>query len=184
MRVPVIVAIVLMLGMGVAAGDVYFEVTGHGEAPDGNTSDFPFFYDGYFDVYVWGGGADDALGLAEFDIVLGDGEVTFHELGIVDPGGLFGGETDAGTIQSDRINDVLVAEVPPAFEPLPQSAGEALLLYSNFHMYFDGYVDVSVEDILTNTGSSPTIHSIGVETTPEPGALLLLAVGVLTVRRR
>lgn len=183
MRVPVVIGVVLVLGMGMAAGDVYFEVTGHGEAPDGNTSDFPFYYDGYFDVYAWGGGDDTTLELAEFDIVLGYGEVTFHELGTVDPGGLFA-TTDPGTIQSDRIDDVLVSTVPNPGVALPQSAGEALLLYSNFHMYFDGYVGVAVEDILTNAGSSPTIHSIGVETTPEPGTLLLLAIGLLAARRR
>jgi hypothetical protein len=178
--------LILAAALSSASADVYFEVTEHGQPPDGFESHFPFFYTGFFDVFVWGSGPDTELRLAEFDVrftdIHGNGQIQFHALGTVDPGHLFAGPNNPGTIQPDRIDNVLVSAITGPVVPLPQGVGNALLLYSDFHMYFDGYVSAAVENILTNAGPSPVIHSIGIITTPEPaaGALLLLAL----VRRR
>lgn len=164
-----------------ASADVFFEVTGHGEEPIGmDNGGFEFYYDGFFDVYVWGSGEDTGFYRADFDIVFEDiygWEIDFKELGIVDPDGLFFGSESPGATAYDRIEGVLVSDTVSV--PLPQGIDDAMLLYENFHMYFDGFVSVVPDLVVTNAGNSPVIHSYGVYNTPEPGTAVLFSLGAL-----
>ncbi|MCK4659007.1 MAG: PEP-CTERM sorting domain-containing protein [Phycisphaerae bacterium] len=182
--------ITIMLAAGLcassASADVFFEVTRHGDEPIGmDNGSFVFYYTGHFDAYVWASGADTELVGADFDIVFDDiygWDIAFLELGVVDPDGLFSGPESPGAIASDRIEGVLVSDAAPV--PLPQDINNAMLLYENFHMYFDGYVSVVPNLVETNAGSPPVIHSYGVFNTPEPATLSLLALGGLLVTRQ
>lgn len=184
MKIVLASALVLGLWGATASADLFVEIVGDGEAPDAIEGHFPFFYEGYFDVYVWGDAPDTQLYVLDFDVAWVFGEdVQLLELGTVDPGGLFDGPNSAGVLAGQSIDGIRVFDF--AGVPLPQSMEAAYLLYDNFRMYFDAaLVRPLVNAVLTDAGSAPVVHTIGVWSTPEPTTIAALAAGLVWVRRR
>ncbi|MFH1746349.1 MAG: hypothetical protein ABIG44_04820 [Planctomycetota bacterium] len=179
------ILIALLVLCAAAHADVYFEVVGDGDAPDGYVSHFPFFHSGAFDVYMWGDGDDTLFVATQFDITY---EWLYNDFLIFDSVGAFAGDfgaanNDPGTIGAWAIEDAWVHMGTYPY-PLAQGIENAVLLYDNFEMMFDGFVNIFPTAVETNNGPNATFHTIGVMTSPEPGSLTLLILAALIPRRR
>jgi len=168
-----------------AHADVYFEIVADGNAPDGQVDQFPFFHAGEFDVYMWGDGDDAVFVAAQFDITyewLYADYLSFNSLGAFT--GDFGAATNGpGTLTPQAIEG---AWVHMGAQPylLAQGIENAVLLYDDFDMEFDGFVNVLPTAVETNNGPNATTHAIGVMTSPEPSSLFLLALAASALRNR
>ena len=185
MTIATVAAVVLACVSG-AQADVFVEITHDGFMPDGHQDWVEMAYQGWFDIYVWGSGADSVLYGADFDIGAPSGGPEWYmlSLGTVDPLSQFDYRY-AGTLLAFRIEGVEVYS--DLGVGLPQDMGSALLLYDNFYaanLEVLGLMEVIPNEFVTDGGTDPTIHSYGMQEIPEPGTLVLLALGGLLVARR
>lgn len=175
--------VVLLCLSAMAHADVYFEIVEDGNSPDGLVGNFPFFYSGTFDVYVWGDDGDTELGGVHLDITdewLWEDFLQFFSLGTFGDG-FEGTISSPGTLADRAIENIL--SYPSVPRTLPQGIENAVVFYDNFEMEFDGLVNVFPLAVETNNGSGVPAHGIGVITTPEPTSAMLFGCVIVLLRR-
>ncbi len=194
MRSKWCVVVALVAGSTSARGDVFFEISRVGEAPDGFITQATAGEIGNFDVWVWGTGADTSI--KSLLITLAgtpanpNTEWSISTLGVADPTGALGSGFVKlnGALGGGAITNAGVSAIPPNLLNLGSSPATAFKLYGSFTAQ-----NLTVLGLLTGTGKAvnasnqnAVVQFIGVQQSPTPGSLavLLLARGVASRRRR